>query len=107
MTRFRAGAASCLIAAVLAGSLAAVVLEREMWPFSHYPMYSQPRSERVDVRYVQGRGSGDWFDLTDRYVAPFKRSILLTAFRRSKGRAETEKTLHAVARHYETRRRTR
>src|SRR5688500_20178769 len=90
MTMFRAGAATCLIAAVLDGSLAAVALEREMWPFSHYPMYSQPRTERVDVRYVQGRGSGDWFDLTERYVAPFIRSIRLTTFRRSQDRAETD-----------------
>jgi hypothetical protein len=37
---FVRGKAYCVIAIVVLGQLTAVALQRELWPFSHYPMYS-------------------------------------------------------------------
>lgn len=34
------GKAYCVIAIVVLGQLTAIALQRELWPFSHYPMYS-------------------------------------------------------------------
>jgi hypothetical protein len=38
---------NAIILAVLAGHLAALGLQHELWPFSPYPMYADPRTERT------------------------------------------------------------
>jgi len=37
--------AYCVIAIVVLGQLTALALQRELWPFSHYPMYSELQAD--------------------------------------------------------------
>jgi hypothetical protein len=39
------GKAYCVISIVVLGHLTALALQRELWPFSHYPMYSRLQAD--------------------------------------------------------------
>jgi hypothetical protein len=95
--------ANAIIAIVLAGNLAALISQRELWPFSPYPMYSQLRT---DWLYKMFRPAG--VDLAGAEV-PLDRSELLgpftpyglnDAFRRMSA-PQRQQALIALLRQYE------
>lgn len=53
--------ASAVIAVVVLGHVAALGLQSELWPFSHYPMYARPQSEwTFEAHRLYGiSGTGD------------------------------------------------
>ena len=50
MTPARRWLVNCLIAGVLGGHLVCLAAGRQVWPFSHYPMFSERRARTTIIR---------------------------------------------------------
>ena len=88
MSRGRLWVAHVAIALLLGGSLTAIGLAREVWPFSPYEMFSQVRPERTLTRLrVFGiTQNGDEIPLQKpEYIEPFDQSRLARAFSKMRG----------------------
>ena len=67
MTPARRWLVHCLIVAVLGGHLVCLAAGRQVWPFSHYPMFAEGRAKRPVVRAtilvgVAPDGAEFWLD---------------------------------------------
>ena len=51
MAPARVALANAAIFAIIGGSLAALALDKELWPFSQYPMYTRINQEYVLINY--------------------------------------------------------
>jgi hypothetical protein len=103
-----------LLAGILGASLFDIVADREDWPFSNYPMYSD---SAVDLHFatelvygVVDDGSDTEIPLLgDAYLAPFDNSRLIMAFKimatERRERSIPVRALADVLRRYESRRR--
>jgi hypothetical protein len=97
------------IALIVAGSLSAVVLDRELWPFSNYPMYSELHPGSYTTRQLIGVVDGREVALTNyEYWAPLGPSRMAKAFVAFEAMRDdptrTERVLEGLARRYEERR---
>jgi len=108
MSRSRRALANLVIAAILAGSGAAIVTGRELWPFSPYPMFSAlRRGPTVEDVWLYGvLPGGDETPLSDRSAFhPFRLAQLKVALERLAPPARQEALADMLAR-YEQRRRS-
>lgn len=106
MSRSRRVVANLAIAAILAGSAAAIVTGRELWPFSPYPMFSAlRRGPTVRDLWLYGvLPGGDETPLSDRSAFhPFRLAQLKAALERLAPPARREALEDMLAR-YEHRR---
>ena len=80
--------AHLLILCIAGGSLHAIVERRDLWPFSHYPMYSKVTPDVFRRLVIKGVTDAGEIDLTHgRYFRPFHPSRILVAFDRIQRRS--------------------
>jgi hypothetical protein len=103
MTTRRALLANAVIVLLVIGSLFTIVFDKEYWPFSQYPMYSELHQKdelsRLQLYGVTKEEPHDEIPMRDEYLSPLSPSRVLTAFRRlnSTGNS-TEKRQESVNR---------
>ncbi|MFI5403246.1 MAG: hypothetical protein ACHQ1G_09935 [Planctomycetota bacterium] len=106
MTRRRRLLANAVILAILCGQLLAIVLDRELWPFSPYSMYSDlrrgPAVTRLWLYGVAADGTEAPLELS--MVHPYRFPQLETALSRLQG-ADVQEGLRDILARYEARRR--
>ncbi len=112
MTPARLAVASAAIAAVLAGSAAAIVSGRELWPFSPYPMFagyrSGPTFSGTWLAGVRADGAGEVPLRSGRSIEPFgfrMKTVLRRIAQGPDGAARLERALADVLARYEAGRR--
>ncbi len=91
------------IAAIVLGSGFDMLVGREHWPFSHYPMYS--RIERADTTtklhlygVARGPDAAEFPLLEPRYIAPFDKTRLTAALQRLRREPDGEARLREALR---------
>lgn len=110
ISRRRRWIASLAVAVLVGGSTFDILLTREDWPFSHYPMFASVRGREISVTRLYGvtaDGEEIPFD-DDRYTHPFDLTKTRTSLRKIHGNAERrdriDEALRDFLRRYETRR---
>ena len=110
MTRARRIAIQGLIAGVLGGHLVCLVMGRQIWPFSHYPMFAESHAGSSVIRATVLTGETDdgtefWFDeqgYLGRSLSPFFFSPAFGPEARSRGGpGEIRRRLQQVAYYHE------
>jgi hypothetical protein len=107
MTPSRRGLLSGLFLVIIGGQFFDVVLKREDWPFSSYPMYSEARSAVVVLEDLVGVGVGGEFALTPhRHFAPLDNTRFRRALKRlaaaDDGGVRYDAAVETLFRRYET-----
>jgi hypothetical protein len=75
--------ATAVVAFLAAGSIAAIALHSDFWPFSHYPMYSRIATAEYERVVVVGITELGEVDLAEgRYFRPFQPVRIQVAFER-------------------------
>lgn len=103
-----------LVAVVVGGHLYALAVDRELWPFSQYPMYARATDAWTVLvpRLVGVRHDGRETDLVDtQYLEPFDQARLMqalaTLLQQPDGRVRATTALADCLNRYERRRRDR
>ena len=101
-----------LVTVMVGGHLSALALDRELWPFSQYPMYARATNERTVLmpRLVGVRRDGGEIALLDsRYLEPFDQArlmqVLAALLQHPDGRERAATALVDCLDRYERRRR--
>jgi hypothetical protein len=111
MQAWRRWCVSGLVAVVVSGHLYALAVDRELWPFSQYPMYARAAHEWTVLvpRLVGVQRDGREMDLVDTaYLQPFDQARLMQALggleQQPNGRVQVTKALADCLSRYERRR---
>lgn len=109
MTGQRLVVAHVMICLMLVGSLVCIITDREVWPFSNYPMYSWLSSDRFTYKLLYGiTAEGEMPLSSRRYWSPLDGGRLNIAFSRMEQSDDAERrtaiAADFLARRYEQRR---